>query len=66
MAPVTKTVRGIPQEIPIGANGGLGIDSAASFDNLVAIGKDRLEDRIGSVPEARYQICRAMAAVADC
>jgi mRNA-degrading endonuclease toxin of MazEF toxin-antitoxin module len=45
---------------------GLGIDSVASFDNLTAIGKDLLGERIGSVPEARFQICRAMAAMADC
>lgn len=66
VAPITKTVRGIPQEILIGASGGLGIDSVASFDNMVAIGKDRLGDRIGSVPEARHKICRALEALADC
>lgn len=66
VAPITKTVRGIPQEVPIGASGGLGIDSVASFDNLTAIGKDRLGERIGSVPEARNQICRAFEALADC
>lgn len=34
VAPVTRRVRGIPSELPVGAAEGLPHDSVASFDNI--------------------------------
>lgn len=66
VAPVTRTVRGIPTEIPLGAAEGLPASCAAAFDNLEVVSKARLTDRIGLLPRPREQICRALAALADC
>ena len=66
VAPVTRTVRGIPTEIVLDQQSGLKEPSAASFDNLQPIRKTFLTQRVGSVPAARSAICRALAALADC
>lgn len=66
VAPVTRTVRGIPTEIPLEEEHGLDVPSAASFDNLQPIRKAFLAERIGALPLARQDICRALAALADC
>jgi mRNA interferase MazF len=66
VAPVTRTVRGIPTEIELGEEHGLGVSSAASFDNLQPIRRSFLTQRIGSLPLARQGICRALGALADC
>lgn len=67
VAPVTRTVRGIPTEISLGSAEGLDVDCAASFDNLQPIGRSFLTSRIGNLNHLRRgEICRALEAVADC
>ena len=66
VAPVTKTVRGIPTEIPLGAEHGLAYESAATFDNLHPIALGALTERIGRLEMANEFICRALSAMADC
>lgn len=66
VAPVTRTVRGIPTEVALDSEHGLAKPSAASFDNLQPIRKTYLTEPVGSIPDARTQICRALSALADC
>lgn len=66
VAPITTTIRGIPQEITIPDSVGLHLACVASMDNLFAIPKQMLGDRVGVIPDARHQICRALEALADC
>lgn len=67
VAPVTRTIRGIPTEVPLGREEGLVIESAASFDNLQPIPRASLVERAGSLsPIRRPEICQALGAVADC
>jgi len=67
VAPVTRTVRGIPTEIALDERDGLREPSAASFDNLILAPVRSLTTRIGEAsPARRAQICRALAALADC
>ena len=66
VAPVTRTVRGIPTELPLDADDGLSQPCAASFDNLQPIRKSFLTDRLGSVRHRRHEICAALEALADC
>lgn len=67
VAPVTRTVRGIPTEIPLGQADGLHRDCAANFDNLQPIPKVLLAERVsGAAGHRRGDICRALAALADC
>jgi mRNA interferase MazF len=66
VAPVTRTVRDIPTEVPVGADQGLPVASAASFDNLQPIRRAFLTQRVGSLSHPRAEICRALSALADC
>lgn len=66
VAPITRTVRGIPTEIALDEEHGVDLPCAASFDNLQPIRKTFLTVRIGSLPLPRREICRTLAAMADC
>ncbi len=66
VAPVTRTVRGIPTEVPLDSEDGLPHRSAASFDNLRVVAKSHLTERVGSIAHRRSEICTALAAMADC
>lgn len=66
VAPITRTGRGIPTEIPLGADEGLAVDCAASFDNLGPQPVAMLSGRIGRLQDPRTRICAALSALADC
>ncbi|MCP4966666.1 MAG: type II toxin-antitoxin system PemK/MazF family toxin [bacterium] len=66
VAPITRSIRGIPTEIPLDQESGVEVPCAASFDNLQPIRKTFLTDRIGTLPFPRQGICRTLAAMADC
>ncbi len=66
VAPVTRTVRDIPTEVALGQRHGLPAECVASFDNLQPIGRSFLTARLGSLGDDRDEICRALAALADC
>ena len=66
VAPVTRTVRGIPTEVHLDEDHGVDTPCAASFDNLQPIRKSFLTSRIGSLSFPRQEICRTLAAMADC
>ena len=66
VAPVTRTARDIPTEIRLEKDDGLPSSGVASFDNLQPIRKTFLTQRIGSMVGRRIEICRALAALADC
>lgn len=66
VAPLTRTIRGIPTEIPLDQDHGVDAPCAASFDNLQPIRKTVLTSRIGSLAFPRQEICRSLAAMADC
>jgi len=66
VAPVTRTVRSIPTEIPLGEDEGVSAECAASFDNLQRIRRSALRTRIGELGSRRAEICDALNALADC
>lgn len=67
VAPVTRTVRAIPTELPLGPDDGLPIECAASFDNLQPIHRHLLTERAATLdPARRHELCRAMGALTDC
>jgi mRNA interferase MazF len=66
VAPVTRAVRGIPTEIPLGREEGLSVDCAASFDNLQRVRRSALAERAGDLGLRREEICGALRALADC
>lgn len=67
VAPVTRTVRGIPSELSLGRDEGLDVDCAASFDNLQTIPRSALTSRIGALaPLRQCELCDALRAMSDC
>lgn len=66
VAPITRTVRGIPTELPLDVEDGLSGQCAATFDNLRIIPKSSLTRYVGSVRHRSYEICAALNAIADC
>ncbi len=67
VAPVTRTIRGIPTEVALGPTEGLAVDCVASFDNIQPIRRAMLTSRAGSLGASRrHEICAALGALADC
>jgi mRNA interferase MazF len=53
VAPVTRTIRGIPTEVRLGIAEGLKSESVANLDSLQTVGKERLGRYIGSISVRR-------------
>lgn len=67
VAPVTRSVRGIPSEVSLGPPEGLPAECVASFDNVVTLDKAMLVRRMGALsPDRRVEPCEALRAVTDC
>ncbi len=66
VAPVSRTVRGIPTEIGLGPDEGLSSDCAASFDNLQTILRSALTERAGALGPRHHELCATLRTLADC
>ncbi len=67
VAPVTRTVRGIPTEGELGEADGLPVACAASCDNLETVLRAFLTTRVSAATVGRQtRICSALGALADC
>ena len=67
VAPATRTVRGIPTEVPLTRDDGMPDDCALSFDNLTTVPKAMLTTRIARVPDTRLsELCDALRAATGC
>ena len=67
VAPVTRTVRGIPTEVALGSGEGMRVECVASFDNLQPVNRRMLTERIGALAaNRRDEVCSALDALADC
>ena len=66
-APITRSVRGIRTELPLGPDDGMPADCAASFDNLRVMPKANLTDYICTLPPVRMsEACSALRIAVDC
>ncbi|MFV1989036.1 MAG: type II toxin-antitoxin system PemK/MazF family toxin [Gemmatimonadota bacterium] len=66
VAPVTRTIRGIPTEVLLDTESGMTVPCVAAFDNLQPIRRTFMTKKAGSIPQPRREICRALGALADC
>ena len=66
VAPITRTIRGIPTEVNLDTEDGLGAPCVAAFDNIQPIRKTFLTEFVGSISQRRTDICQAVAALTDC
>jgi mRNA interferase MazF len=53
LAPITSTIRGAPTEIQVGPDEGLKRPSAANFDALQTVAKERVGRYLGSLDRRR-------------
>jgi mRNA interferase MazF len=58
VAPITRTVRGIPAELAIGEECGLKEPSAAKLDQLQSVRRDRIGRLVGTLDPARKRELR--------
>lgn len=66
-APVTRTIRSIPTELPLGPDDGMPSDCVASFDNLRVVPKAYLVERLCSLGHSGLdKACAALRAAVDC
>jgi mRNA interferase MazF len=67
VAPATRTVRGIPTEVPLTREDGMPEACALTFDNLTTVPKAFLTERITRLAEARLdELCSALRAATGC
>jgi mRNA interferase MazF len=67
IAPATRTVRGIPTEVPLGAEDGMPAECALSLDNLAVVPKALITERITALSAAKLDaLCRALHIATDC
>ena len=65
VAEITTTIRGIPQEVPIGEPEGLG-PSVANLDNIHVVAKRLLTSCVGRLPAIRErEVKRALGYALD-
>ena len=65
--PATRTVRGIPTEVRLGAADGMPADCALSFDNIAVIPRAYFVERITKLgPDRLTEVCRALAIATGC
>lgn len=66
VAEVTSTVRGIPQEAPLGKKEGLQHSSIANMDNIHVIAKSLIGERIGMLEAGKEtEVKRALGYALD-
>jgi mRNA interferase MazF len=59
VAPVSRTVRGVPTEVVVGVDEGLKVTSAANLHALQTVPKDRVGRFLGSLARSRRGELRA-------
>ena len=66
VAEITSTIRGIAQEVPLGADEGVSRRSVANLDNIHVIPKSALGERLGRIAAARErEVKRALGYALD-
>lgn len=67
VAPVTRTVREIPTELPLGRADGLPTECAATFDNLRVVPKANLVERLCVLDDVKLAAaCSALRNAVAC
>lgn len=67
VAPITRTIRGIPTEVPLGHDEGLPAASVAVFDSVTVFPRAMLVRRMGALQPARtHELCDALTTATDC
>lgn len=67
IAYLTRTIRGIPTEVPLGPGDGMPEECVVTLDNLRTVNRGLLSDRITSLAGKRMdEVCHALAIATGC
>jgi mRNA interferase MazF len=67
VAPLTRTIRGIPSEVSLGRADGVAFDCVANFDSVKSVPREFLTRRLGQLDSGRWhEVCYAMRASIAC
>jgi len=66
VAPVTRTLRSAPSQLPLGRDEGLPTESVANFDDIASVPKALLVRRLGILGPRLHELCERLRAMADC
>ncbi len=62
VAAITRTIRNIPVEVPLGQEDGMPVHCVVNLDEIITISKSRLKDRITALNEEKMSaVSRAIA-----
>ncbi len=65
--PATRTIRGIPTEVPLGTSDGMPDDCALSLDNIAVVPRGFFTERITRLRADRLaEVCSALAVATGC
>ena len=65
--PATRSIRGIPTEVPLGPDDGMPAECALTFDNLTLVPRTLFTERITRLSAARMtEVCSALALATGC
>jgi mRNA interferase MazF len=65
--PATRTIRGIPTEVPLGREDGMPEECVLSLDNVAVVPKSFFVDRIARLGADRLaHVCAALAVATGC
>ena len=66
-APITRSIRRISTEVPLGEDDGLKFECVATIDNVKSVPKAAFTRHLGSISPGRWpDVCAAMRAALDC
>jgi len=67
VAPCSTRIRGIPTELPVGAESGLDHDSVAQLDSIMPALKTSLHRHLGNIgPDGHADLCARLAIAFGC
>jgi mRNA interferase MazF len=67
IAPLTRSIRGIPTELRLGRDDGVPDDCVVSFDNIQLATRALLSEPITTLSGSRmHEVCRALAIATGC
>jgi mRNA interferase MazF len=67
VAPATRTVRGIPSEVPLDEDDGMPEACALSLDNVTTVRKSLLTEHITRLSPAKlHDVCSALGVASGC
>jgi mRNA interferase MazF len=67
VAPITRTIRGIPTEVRFDQTDGMPEECVATFDNVRQIPRSLLSEPIATLSGPRmHEVCRALAIATGC